>query len=83
MHFSRVRLSGSEVEIEARAGGVEVERKFAMLVREGELVLDAEDGDAFRPHDEVKVIVNVEEPVEGAPTERVKALKVREVSYEG
>ncbi len=82
MHFSQVRLSGSEVKIEARAGGVEIERKFAMLVREGELVLDAKDGDAFRPHDEVKVVVNIEEPIEGAPTESVKALKVREVSYE-
>ncbi len=83
MHFSRVRLSGSEVEVEARIGGVETERKFAMLVREGDMVLGVEDGESLRPHDEVEVVKDVQEPVEGAPRERIKVLKVEEVSYEG
>jgi len=82
VQFNRVRIEGPTRELEVRIGSVRVERKFAMLLREGDLVLE-ECGREFEPHEEVKVVSDYEEPEENVPTERVKVIEVERVELLG
>jgi hypothetical protein len=82
VQFNRVRVEGPIRELEVRIGSVEVERKFAMLLREGDLILE-ECGREFEPHEEVKVVSGYREPEENAPTERVRVIRVERVEFLG
>ncbi|WP_148688831.1 MULTISPECIES: hypothetical protein [unclassified Methanopyrus] len=81
MQFNRVRLEVEREELEIRTGSADVKRKLAMLIREGDLVL--EDRRELEPHEEVEVLAGYEEPEEGVPTERLKVLRVKRVEFVG
>ncbi|WP_457620119.1 hypothetical protein [Methanopyrus sp.] len=81
MQFNRVRLEVERKELEIRVGSADVKRKLAMLIREGDLVL--EERRELEPHEEIEVLVGYEEPEEGVPTERLKVLRVKRVEFVG
>ena len=81
MQFNRVRLEVEREELEIRIGSANVKRKLAMLIREGDLVL--EERRELEPHEEVEVLVGYVEPEEGVPTERLKVLRVKRVEFVG